>query len=186
MENKVSIKKQEEIKYSRFFVDSLNKRLNLDYKIQPNENENKIDPDIDIYAISQNHPWLNLQIVTREKIFKELFPCLQRKAKATGKNTIMADKVNGDIEKWIIEAMEHKENKYPLDVKKNLTLLIIGNIGPLFNKDYAKKIFAEFKNSEFKGIYSVHLPSNPKTSSHLHNGQIIAVKDIFGEHGETF
>jgi len=179
--------KAEELEYSKFFIDRLNNRHNLDYVVYPNENERKLDKEIDVYAKSNNFPILNLQVRTRERIFKELFPRLQKESKTTRKNIVMAPVTDMNTENWIAEAIREKEKKYPSDVKRNLILLITGDVGPLFNENYAKKTFDEFKNSEFKGIYSIHLPSlDPKTSNYLHNGQIIAIKDIFDRHGEVF
>jgi len=183
---KQSMKKVEEIRYSKFFIDHLNNLHGLDYIVYPNENEGKFDKEIDVYAKSEKFPTLNLQVITRERIFKKLGPRLQKEAKAIGQKIVMAPAMDMDIKKWIIESKERKEGKYSPDVKKNLVLLITGDIGPIFNEDYAKKFFDDFKDSGFKGVYSVHLPSDPKTSNYLHNGQIIAIKDIFDRHGETF
>lgn len=151
----------------------------------PNENEGKFDKEINVYAKSEKFPTLNLQVITWERIFKKLGPRLQKEAKVIRQKIVMAPVMDMDIKKWIIESKERKEGKYSPDVKKNLVLLITGDIGPIFNKDYAKKFFDDFKDSGFKGVYSVHLSSDPKTSNYLHNGQIIAIKDIFDRHGEN-
>jgi hypothetical protein len=176
-------KKDEELKYAEFFIDRLNHQYGLDYKATSNEKEERLDAEIDVYAMSKKFPTLNLQIRTREKILKEIFANLYKQAKNTGQKAVMGPVINMNTKKWITEAITAKEHKYPLEVKQNLVLLIIGDIGALFNKDYARRIFANFSNSDFKGIYSVHLPSSPGESSHSHNGQIIAIKDIFNNHG---
>lgn len=176
-------KKDEELKYAKFFIDRLNHRYKLDYKAILNEKEEKIDAEIDVYATSKKYPTLNLQIRTREKILKEISVNLYKQAKNTGQKAVMGPVIDMNTEKWIIEAIMAKEHKYPLEVKQNLILLVIGDIGALFNEDYARRIFADFSNSDFKGIYSVHLPSSPDESSYSHNGQIIAIKDIFNNRG---
>lgn len=72
-------KKAEEMEYSKFFINYLNCQFDLDYIVRPNQDEDRNDPDIDVYAISKKHPTLNLQVRTRERIFKELLPRLQKK-----------------------------------------------------------------------------------------------------------
>ena len=128
--------------------------------------------EVDTYGILKSQPRLKFQVVTREKKLREIEPRLVRNP---GKQIC----IDLDLKNWISGAIQLKESKHYSN-QNELILLIVGDIGPLLNEDYAKRIFGPFKNSNFKGIYSVHLPSDS------HNGQIIAIKDIFGEHGRSF
>lgn len=175
--------KKEEIECANFFIKRFNKKYNLNYQIIPNESVNS---DTDVSAISNNNPKYNFQIITGEGPLKRICGSLKTRSKQTGQNIVMVDAaIDMNIEKWIQEAIEKKKNK-KYSSAKHLILLICREIGPLFNTDYAKERFANFKNFNFKGIYIVHLPTTSETSSHPHNGQIIAIKDIFGNRGECF
>ncbi len=178
--------KREELKYSKFFIDRLNKRCGLDYSVQLNKNENKVDPEVDVYVISGSNLQFNIQVRTREGRLKKIKAALQRESKIKNQNVVMGPVMDWKTKEWVVEAIREKEGHYSTDVKQKLVLLITGDIGPLFNEDYAKRIFEELKDSEFKGIYSIHLPATPESSSHPHDGQIIAIKDIFGKHGISF
>lgn len=176
-------KKYEESKYAKFFIDRLNLRYGLDYKIAPNEKEGKLDSDVDVYAVSDTRPTLNIQLITRESTLKQILANLQKRSKLTGK-TAFGPGINYDMKNWIIQAIEKKEGHYPTDVKRQLILLITGGVGILLNIDYARKIFTDFDNSDFKGIYSVQLPFASDASRYPHGGQIIAIKDIFNNYVE--
>lgn len=181
-------RKYEEIKYSSFFISRLNKHYDLNYIVQPNDKENVSDPEVDIYAISDLKPKLNIQVITREQVLREISAKLRKESMMMMKqNVVMGPAINLETEKWISNAIRKKENHYPVNLKQKLILLITGDIGSLFNENYAKKVFVEFQNTKFKGIYSVHLPStDPVQSNYIHDGQIIAIKDIFGNHGAIF
>ena len=63
--------------------------------------------------------------------------------------------------KWISEAIEHKEGKYPYDLKKELILIIQGNIpAPLENE--LREKFRKYRNSNFKAIYFASFTQNHK------------------------
>jgi len=187
LEMKMRRVKVEESEYSQFFIKRLNNHYGLDYIIKPNDKEGEQDTEVDVYATSGKCPILNLQVVTRERVLHEISAVLRREAKRAKKNAAIGPAINMDTEKWITQAIKKKEIQYPDELKRNIILLVIGNIGSLFNENYAKQIFRGFSNSGFKGIYSVHLPSkDPARSNYLHDGQIIAIKDIFGNHGISF
>lgn len=175
----LSKKREEEIKVTKFFIDYLNKEFNFDYKVKWYER----DEEIDTCALSTSGEYKQLNFQIRridDEVIKE-FINLQREAERTGKEFAMGLVRDFNIEKWIEDAIKDKEKHYGYGnpVKKNLILLLWINFGPLFNPDYAQKIFAYLKDSEFKGVYFVHLPTSPNTSSYPHNGQIIAIKDAF-------
>ncbi|MDD4333183.1 MAG: hypothetical protein PHT51_03655 [Patescibacteria group bacterium] len=158
--------KKEELKFATFFINWVNKRYGYDYRAVPNNNENKSDNEIDIYAISNSAEFqtLNLQLTTSEgKIFKES-ALLLNKIKKTGASSAVGRGLNG-VE-WI-NAIERKEREYSKDVKNSLILLIQQDIGPLFDES-----FQNYKESDFKGIYLVHLPSS------FHDGQVLVIKNV--------
>lgn len=167
---------------AEFFIAGLNKYHGLNYSVVANNNENEHDPEVDVYASLEGTDTLRIQVVTREGYLQALFAMLHKIARSTGQNIVWGPAGKIKSKNWIKDAILKKEGCYSPEVKRKLILLIAGEFGPIFNHDYAKEIFAEYTKSEFKGVYSVHLPSQPETSSHPHNGQIIAIKDIFGYH----
>jgi len=181
------MKKLEELKYAEFFINRLNKRAGFDYQVKLNEREKVENEFIDVYAYSKSgrYPELRLQIVTREGSLKKYLAQVHSIKKRAGEVIVEAQDM--DTEEWIKNAIRNKERKYPSSIKRDIILIISGETGALLDSIYAKKIFIEFINSEFQGIYSVHLPIlDSKISNVTHNGQIIAIKDILGEHGKSF
>jgi len=181
------MKKLEELKCAEFFINRLNKRVGFDYQVKPNEREKVENEFIDVYAYSKSgrYPELRLQIVIREGFLKKYLAKVHSILKRTGEVIVAAQDM--DTEEWIKNTIGNKEKKYPSSIKRDTILVISGEIGALLDPIYAKKIFIEFINSEFQGIYSVHLPIlDFKISNVTHNGQIIAIKDILGEHGKSF
>jgi len=173
--------KNEELKFADFFINWLNKGYCYDYSVVPNDNEDKEDPEIDIYAVSNKMKLrpLNLQIVTSEgDIYKEK-ASLRNKSRKTKENIVMGSEIDLNSTEWIKYAIESKERKYPKDVKKSLILLIEKDIGPLFNENYFNMHFREYNTSDFKGIFLVHSPSLKENSSIPHDGQILAIKNFY-------
>ncbi|OGF69477.1 hypothetical protein A3H65_01265 [Candidatus Giovannonibacteria bacterium RIFCSPLOWO2_02_FULL_45_14] len=163
--------KNKEKKISDFFIGRLNQYHKLKYQIDVNLKENLRDPDIDAYAISKNLWTLNLQIKTGEPELKKFFGVSEKKGK-TRIGIISTKNIFEDIEKIIRQAEKQYSNK------KNLVLLIADEFSPSFDQGFARKIPRE--PYEFKGIYLVKL-KNP-----YDEGQVVAIKDIFGFHGEVF
>ena len=178
--------KNEEKEFAKFFISQLNNKYNFDYKIVPNDAENVKDGDVDIFALSSKHPKINLQLTTWERLYFERSAEASREAESTGSDFVWFRGPVLNKEKGVREAIIKKENKYSQEVKKNLILLITGSLGPLLNDKYAKKIFADLSKSTFKGLYSVHFPSSKENSSQPHNGEIIAIKNVFGDNGEVW
>lgn len=177
--------KDEELKFSNFFVQRLNNHYRLNYKVVPNKESNS---DVDIYAVSENNNILQLQLVTLERRLREAEGDLQKRAIKDKKKFvyIRGRAMNLDLITWIEEAIQKKEIKYPENVKKELVLLITGEIGPLINISYARESFFIYRNSAFKGIYLVRPSTDYANTGNIINGQIIAIKDIIGNHGEIF
>ncbi len=161
--------KTEELKVAEFFINRFNRHYNLNYTVHSNDNEQNHDSEVDVYANSLDNNELKIQVVTREGYFKRNFAQLHKTSDLTG-DDVRSPGGSIKTEQWIKDAIKKKEGQYPERTKKSLILLVFGEIGSLLNNDYAKIIFSEFTASDFKGIYSVHLPAKQETSSHPHGG----------------
>lgn len=181
-------KKEDELRYADYFLLRQNKHNSSDYYSKPNFDESGNNAHVDIFAISKsgNYPNLNLQLTTRDGRLLSDFAQNRKIAKQTGENIVMgrASIVNSGL--MTISAINHKEDMYPQSVKQSLVLLVTAEYLSLLDQEYARKIFSSFSTSDFMGIYSVRLPNDPQASSHPHGGQIVAIKDILGNHGATY
>jgi len=177
--------KNEELKFAKFFIDWLNNQYGIDYGVFPNAEENKIDPEIDIYARSKTGgEQLNFQMVTSEAELKRVVAGLERVAKKEKRSMVIGPFLDPHREEpggWIKQAVRKKEKEYSTEVKQSLVLLVQKDIGAQFDEEYFKHIFSEFNDSEFKGIYLVHYPSE----SH-HTGQILAIKELGWRRGSNY
>lgn len=165
-------KKQDEQKFSDFFAERFNKTYNLNYRIVPNNEE---ADDVDIKAISKEGETLNLQLKTGEPDLERFWG--RRKKLGSGWGII-----DGNIEKLLNQIIKDAENHYAN--KEKLILLITEKHEPIFDKNYALRISNIFKSSSFKGIYIVNLPSFE--GDYSSDGQVVAIKDMFGNHGKIF
>lgn len=177
--------KEEEFEYSLFFIERLNKCYGLDYSAQKNLCENKVDGDVDIYAISNTNTSerINLQVVTRDGKFKKMMANQMKKIKL-GKALLLEDKVTiTSVKKESETQINHKENKYSNPEK--LVLLVISRF--FFNlteKDYPylKEILGDFSNSKFKGVYFVNPPAKHDGLDGFSNqGIIFILKSMFND-----
>jgi len=90
--------------------------------------------------------------------------------------------INVNIEDRIKQIIKNAEQQY--STKDKLILLIGEKMEPTFDKGYARLISKGYENSGFKGIYLVKLPFDD--TSPPYEGQIVAIKDIYGNNGEVF
>lgn len=167
-----SNKKDEEIEFAKFFVERFNKKHNSNYKAIPN---NKDSSDIDIYATSENLETINFQLKTGEPDLERFWG--RRKKLGSGRGII-----DGNIEKLLNQIIKDAENHYAN--KEKLILLITEKHEPIFDKNYALRISNIFKNSSFKGIYIANSPSFE--GDYSSDGQVVAIKDMFGKNGKIF
>lgn len=181
-------KKEDELRCADYFLLRQNEHIGSDYYSKPNFDESGNNAHVDIFAIlkSGNYPNLNLQLTTRDGKLLSDFAQNRKIAKQTGENIVMGRASIVNSQSMTMSAINHKEELYPQLVKQDLVLLVTAEYLSLLDQEYARKVFSSFSSSDFMGIYSVRLPNDPQTSSHPHGGQIIAIKDIFGEHGATY
>lgn len=172
--------KNEELKFTRFFINWLNKKYEYDYEAVANDDESKVDTEVDIYAKSKSGKFqqLNIQTVTSEGKLMQEFTNLRNISKRTGRNVVMGSGMDLDSEEWIKKAIDKKEKSYSKEVKQSLILLIQKDVGLIFNEEYFKNHFSEFKNSDFRGIYLIHFPPSKGSLSCSRGGQILTIKDF--------
>lgn len=164
-----------EVEFSNFFIKRLNQYYKLNYVIKANTQENVFDTDVDTYAISTDKPILNLQLKTGEPELDAFWGS----RKKHGSGTCIID---GNIEDKIKKIIQEAEQKY--SNKSNLVLLICEKMQPTFDPQFAEIICRNFENISFKGVYIVKLPFS--NANYPYEGQIIAIKDIFENHGLIF
>lgn len=156
-----------------FFINRFNQYHKKNYKIQVNENENIKDGDIDAYAVSDECKTLFLQIKTNEPELEGFF------GRARKHGGTRFGNISVNIKEAILKKIKDGENQYP-STKCNLIFIISERISPVtFDKEYAQLISKWCSESKFKGIYLVKLPIG-------YDGQVVAIKDIYGNNGEVF
>jgi len=173
-------KKEKELEVAIFFINRLNKRFNLDYNPILNNDETKGESDVDIYANSKsNKEQLKLQITTHDgQILKDMAG-LHKEADKNGTGFATGPVRDLEPEKLISKAIKNKTYSDP----SNLFLIVYTEFGALVNENWAKNNFPLLGQDNYKGIFWVRMPSNSKYSSHPHSGQIVAIKNPFGESG---
>ena len=161
--------------FADFFITRFNKHYSLSYATHSNENESVSDTDVDIYATAKNGGILKLQIKTGEPAWEAFWGSRIRH----GSGMAVID-VN--IPKLLSGIINTAELKYPN--KNDLVLLIGEKMQPIFDTQFAQLICRPFKDSGFKGIYLIKLPFDSGIPPY--EGQVVAIKGIFGNNGETF
>lgn len=165
-------KKRGEQKLSEFFVGRFNQSYNLNYRVDPNGEEAN---DVDIHAVAENHETLNLQLKTGEPGLEQFWGTRIKQ----GSGMVIID-VN--IEEFLNQIIRGGELHYANT--ENLILLITERYQPVFDTVYALHIANKLNSTTFKGVYIVKLPAFDTTPPY--EGQIAAIKDIFGNHGRIF
>lgn len=177
-------KKDEELKFSKFFIERFNQRYGLNYRVISNNKETKTDGDIDVYALGESGQKLNLQVTTGEGELKQFRASIRKESRQTGKN-VSGTTIIGHTGR-ITQPLRQKEQKYPIGAKNNLILLVTEGFGPQYDKEYVQRVFGDY-DTAFKGIYLIKYPSDlDAIDGHSCEGQIVAIKDIFGNHGKIF
>ena len=167
--------KESEVKYAQFFVDWLNNAYNLDYQTHANQEENSA---VDVYAVSKSrNPDLQLQLVTSGGPTMRMADINTRRLEQN-EEFIVEDV---EWERWIMEAIKKKNERYSLAVKQGLILLIEGCL-PTPDPEWVKETFQSFSRLEFKGIYYVSPPiiSSSKTN-YARDGFVVIIKDAYGQ-----
>ena len=165
-------KKRSEYSLAEYFIERFNKAYNLNYCVIPNGEEAS---DADIHAASENSETLNLQLKTGEPRLEHFWGT--RIKQGSGMAVI-----DTNIEELLDQIIRSGERHYANS--NDLILLITERYQPTFDDGYALYISNKLKNTTFKGVYIVKLAAFD--AKHLYEGQIVVVKDIFGNHGNTF
>ena len=183
MKTSQQIKKDEELKIARYFIDRLNEKFSLDYNLVSNNNETKGESDVDVYANSNSgREQLKLQITTNDgQILKDCADN-RKEAERNGSGFAMSPVRDLNPIKLINEAIKNKKYSNPSDI----ILIVFSEFGSLVDKNWAKDNFPSLAQNNYKGIFWVRMPSNSERSSHPHNGQIVAIKNTFGVNGISF
>jgi hypothetical protein len=167
-----SNKKRGENSLAEYFIERFNKAYNLNYRVIPNGEEAS---DADIHAISENSEALNLQLKTGEPGLEHFWGT--RIKQGSGMAVI-----DTNIEELLNQIIKSGERHYANS--KDLILLITERYQPTFDDGYALYISSKLKNTTFKGVYIVKLVAFD--AKYPYEGQIMAIKDIFGNHGKIF
>ena len=162
----------EELNTAQTFVVWFNTEKGTDYEVFLNEDENRIDGDVDVYAKSKSgqHRQLNFQIRTGEQNLKRARGLLMSNSELM--LTVDADPISQSA-----EGIAKKEAHYPSDQKKEIVLLLSRTL-PGLDEVYAQKMLETFSNSDFKGVYLVRLASEPGMAFPPHGAQVTTVKGI--------
>lgn len=171
-------KKWEEKKVADFFISHFNCYHKKNYRTKINEDEYVKNEDVDVYAVSDDCDTLYLQIKTNEPELEGFYG----RARKHGRTRFGDVFVN--IKESICKMIKDGEKQY--STRGNLIFIISERISPAtFDKEYARLISNECGNSEFKGVYLVKLPIG-SGENHPYEGQIVAIKDIYGKSGGIF
>lgn len=165
-------KKRGEKKLSEFFIERFNQSYNLNYHVVSNGEEAN---DVDVHAVSESHEILNLQLKTGEPGLEQFWGTRIKQ----GSGMAIID-VN--IEELLAQIIKDGEQHYANT--ENLILLITERYQPVFDAAYALHIANKLSSTTLKGVYIVKLPAFDTTPPY--EGQIVAIKDIFGNHGRIF
>lgn len=166
------LQKKSELEYADFFVNWINTQAGFDYKAVVNPEENS---EVDIFAISStSNPKLSLQVVSSNGETMRLAADTSRRM--TNGQEINLKEV--ELEKWILKAIRDKDQKYPLELKRELILIIEGFM-PTPSPTEVQNKFSDLSESPFKGIFYVSLPVSSSTNrDYEKNGFVVGIKEI--------
>ncbi len=160
-------KKRKEMDYASFFISQINSQNNWDYVAIPNEDEQRNDGDVDVYARSKNFNTLNLQLKIIDKDYKKNEISRERKP-------LVIQIRNIDSVKWAKETIRESALGYSPGVRCDMILLLCLYHATPLDKQYAKREFQEFEKSDFKAIYLII----PPLCSNNNKGDITTIKSL--------
>ncbi|MFA7277451.1 MAG: hypothetical protein WC101_00485 [Candidatus Gracilibacteria bacterium] len=182
--------KDDELRVAGFFIQRLNEFYKFDYQGSSNADESGDDVYVDIFARSDSgkHEELRLQLTISDGEFHHVFAEISKERRKKNLPYVFGRTIGGHILDPIKAVLEKKGQK-----TSGEEILIIYNdytagIQP-FDANYAKTELPQLAQEvKFKGVYLVILPPSflPGTSTVNHEGQIVALKNAFGENGEVF
>ena len=179
--------KDKEMEVAQFFIDRLNAFYEFDYVPESNPNEVDDFQFTDVFARSKKHEDLLLQLVTSDGDYYKTIAAGRRERERTGdplSSVMLVPNGNGTTDpiRWMIE---HKKEK---TTGKEILLVHEEVISVTWNPEGAKRMLPPLAvDSPFKAVFLVILPTgeNVKTTRRF-DGQVIALKNIFGLNGESF
>ncbi len=179
--------KTKEYEVSCFFLERLNNFYGLKYSPKINNDENGADQYVDIFGESEKEIGkLKLQLTICDGYLHQSFADARVEIFKTGEAVSSVRSHGGHILNPIKAVLEKKADKTTGE-----EILIIHNDygAPLWDEDGAKRMLPNLGlNSKYKGIYLVIMPVPQPGSkaTYSHEGQVIAIKNIFGEDGVCF
>jgi len=168
----LSEKKEEEMKYAKFFLSDFNLKNKADYIAIPNDETN--DAEVDVLGESETYRQLKIQV---KNIDTEYMSSFMDRVKEASESPDGVSKVHSrrfDIVELIEKGIEKCVNKYGPKVRSEMVLLFAVYHGGELNKDYAQKVFLQYRLKRFKGIYLVDLPNIGSN----YQGQVTTVKEV--------
>lgn len=166
-------KKSSELVFARFFIERLNQNHNFNYHVIP---DNEDTNDVDIQAITKGRRTLNLQLKTGE-------PGLEQFLGSRRKHGSGAAVIDGNIENGLSQIIKDGEQHY--SDRANLVFLITGRFLFDCDKTFAQYLSSKLVNSTFMGVYLVRFHAGFNIRPPLED-YVVAIKGIFGKHGQTF
>jgi len=145
--------KEDELVCAKVFLDYLAKNYEGKYTARTNSAEDTCDPDVDVYAESDSSGdilKLQVKMIDRECMPNSVF---------RGKYPNQVFVRDRDEVPWIRRELERCNKHYSDDVKKDMVLLLWTEYGGEMNVEYAGKLFSEYYQLYFKGIYFIDMES---------------------------
>lgn len=191
--------KDDEMFVSEFFVDRVNKVYGFDYFPEKNEKE-KEKPSIDVYARSKDgkNPEIKIQLTTCDDLHKFLNKSNKfwddlEKGKEMDVSFAVGRKIGINLIDPIKAAIHKKEDKLKKKKREGDEILILHNDFAIEMRPFEKGFIDDYllplaKKSSYRGVFLIitPTPSTRSFTSFRHDGQIVALRNIFGADGEIF
>ncbi len=175
-------KKDKEVEIGKFLADKINAKHGLDYIVRPNENEGQHDGDVDVYLISLlEKTTLKVQITTQDGFLLEQMAKNRRRSDQGQEQEYSVLDMGPEI--YIKRVIDKKTKRY--SSHEDIVLVVCSEWGSQINENYVKENFPALASGDFRAIYWIRMPSYPETASHPHDGQVVAIRALYGSDGET-
>ncbi len=174
-------KKEDELRYAKFFLSKFNLMGKCNYIAIPNNDELIHDLEVDVYAKSSICEELRLQVKIIDKEYMSGFVQRAKEAQQSLDGYSEVHVRNLDVVEWAKKTIAECLKKYKEGVRKKMILLLCVYHGGELNQEYAKREFAEYQQSDFKGIYLIDPPYIPPQDSGIeeYQGQLTTIKPIY-------
>ena len=170
--------------YSKFFLDRLNARYDTNYYPVSNIEEHVPEKrHIDVYANSKTLPSLKLQVTKSRPYFHESFARARKEARKTNRPAMFGGVFA--IEDLVARPLALKN--YSQEQKAELILLLEHEYGmALHEQQFVQIVFGKYVENDYRGVYLVKLPNNLDSSSLYEPGEVVGIKNPFGENCNIF